>query len=111
MESNSEGLIPGRALDEAVAVLRLLSNRERLKVLCVLIHEGERNVGELQQAVGMSQSALSQHLALLRSAGVVSTRREAQSIYYSIQRSDVGRIIRLLRDLYCPDGGGGGSHS
>ncbi len=96
-----EDLIEQASLDRAVAVLRLLSHRERLKVLCVLMHEGEKSVGGLNEKVDLGQSALSQHLAQLREAGIVDTRREGQTVYYSIIREDVQRVIAVLREEYC----------
>jgi ArsR family transcriptional regulator len=72
-----------RRADEAAALMRSLSHGARLKVLCELAG-GERSVGELVEASGLSQSALSQHLARLREDGVVTTRRQAQTIYYSV---------------------------
>ncbi|MGC1467746.1 MAG: metalloregulator ArsR/SmtB family transcription factor [Sphingorhabdus sp.] len=85
----------------AAALLRLLGNEKRLMVLCQLADE-ELSVGELQRRVGLSQSALSQHLALLREEGVVSTRRESQTIYYRIADQGALRIIETLAELFCP---------
>ena len=88
---------------EAENFLKAVANRHRLMVLCEL-HKGERSVGVLQEAIGLSQSALSQHLARLRSDELVQTRRESQTIYYSIANPNVSRLIALLYDLYCgPD--------
>lgn len=85
----------------AGAMLRLLGNEKRLMVLCQLV-DGELSVGELQARVGLSQSALSQHLALLREQGAVATRRERQTIHYRIADPAVLRIIETLAELYCP---------
>ena len=85
----------------AAALLRLLSNEKRLMVLCQLA-EGEMSVGEIQSRVGLSQSALSQHLALLRDEGVVATRRESQTIYYRVADHAAMRIIQTLAELFCP---------
>ena len=85
----------------AAALLRLLGNEQRLMVLCQLVDE-ELSVGELQRRVGLSQSALSQHLALLREEGVVSTRRESQTIHYRIADPGALRIIETLAELFCP---------
>lgn len=86
--------------EEAAALLALLANPNRLKILCALI-EGERYVTELVGMVGLSQSALSQHLARLREAGVVSVRRSAQTIYYSIADPRAARLLTVLEELFC----------
>jgi DNA-binding transcriptional ArsR family regulator len=86
---------------EAVeALLKSVGNRKRLIVLCEL-RKGERSVGALQQAIGLRQSALSQQLARLRLEGVVTTRRESQTIYYALASEKVSRLIGLLDELYC----------
>lgn len=85
----------------AANLLRLLSNERRLMILCQLA-EGELSVGAIQSRVGLSQSALSQHLALLREDGVVATRRERQTIYYKIADHAALRIIETLAELFCP---------
>ncbi len=85
---------------QASELLKALSNEHRLMILCNLL-DGERNVGELQALIGLSQSALSQHLARLRQDGLVSTRREAQTIYYSPRGEAARRIIAVLYELYC----------
>ena len=85
----------------AAALLRLLSNEKRLMILCQLA-DGEMSVGEIQSRVGLSQSALSQHLALLRDEGVVATRRESQTIYYRVADHAAMRIIETLAELFCP---------
>lgn len=87
----------------ASRLLKTLGNPHRLMVLCQL-NGGERSVGDLRAAVGLSQSALSQHLARLREDGLVATRREAQTIYYRLADAAVTEIIGLLYRLYCePD--------
>lgn len=86
---------------QAANLLRLLGNEKRLMVLCQLA-EGELSVGALQSRIGLSQSALSQHLALLRTDGIVSTRREGQTIYYCISDPAAMRVIETLAELYCP---------
>ena len=85
---------------EAADLLKALGNEQRLLILCNLL-EQPLSVGELNQRVKLSQSALSQHLALLREAGLVHTRREAQSIYYSLPSGPVTRVMALLQELYC----------
>jgi ArsR family transcriptional regulator len=86
---------------KAAALLRLLGNEKRLMVLCQLADE-ELSVSALQARVGLSQSALSQHLALLREQGVVATRRESQTIYYRIADHAALRVIQTLAELFCP---------
>ena len=92
--------LAGRA-GEATALLRALAHEARLMVLCELV-EGEHSVGALQSACGLSQSALSQHLARLRAEGLVATRREAQTIYYRLADDKAARLLETLAKLYCP---------
>jgi DNA-binding transcriptional ArsR family regulator len=87
----------------AEALLKAVANRNRLVILCELL-KGERAVSALQIAIGLSQSALSQHLARLREDELVATRRESQTIYYSLASERVTRLIGLLYDLYCAPG-------
>jgi ArsR family transcriptional regulator len=89
---------------QAAKLLRALANERRLLILCQLV-EGERSVGELQPRVGLSQSALSQHLAVLREDGVVATRREGQTIWYRIDDPAAGRLMATLADIFCPPKG------
>lgn len=89
---------------EAANLMKALGNEVRLLVLCTLA-EGEHSVGELNQLVPLSQSALSQQLARLRREGLVTTRRESQTIYYSLAHGPAERLIRLLHDIYCRPGG------
>lgn len=86
---------------EAARLLKALSNDKRLMILCQL-GGGERAVGELIPLVGLSQSALSQHLAVLREEGLVATRREGVSIRYRIADPAVVKIIAALAEIYCP---------
>jgi len=90
-----------RAAGRAAALLRALGNEHRLLILCQLA-AGERPVGDLVEAVGLSQSAVSQHLARLRADGVVATRRHAQTIFYSLASDGVRRVIATLYEIYCP---------
>jgi DNA-binding transcriptional ArsR family regulator len=85
---------------EAEQFLKQMANAKRLMILCVL-SEGECSVGELNDSVPLSQSALSQHLAKLREAGFVATRREAQTIYYSLADQRSQRIIKELYAMFC----------
>lgn len=86
----------------AVNLLKALSNERRLTIICAL-YKGEKSVGELEQIVGLSQSALSQHLARLRRDGLVDTRRDAQNIYYSMRDEATKAILHTLYDIYCPE--------
>lgn len=85
---------------DAERLLRALANRHRLMLLCALA-DGELSVGALNERVALSQSALSQHLAVLRADGLVSTRREAQTIYYSVPEGPALQIINILHSTYC----------
>ena len=85
---------------EAAQLMKALGNEQRLLVLCNLL-ERPLSVGELNERVQLSQSALSQHLALLREQGMVETRREAQSIYYSLPPGPVTRVMALLQEIFC----------
>ena len=87
---------------EAARLLKLLANENRLLILCRLVAEREMSVGDIADAVGLSQSALSQHLAKMREEGLVATRREAQTVLYRIADPDTRRILALLKNIYCP---------
>lgn len=84
----------------AATVLKSISNKWRLLILCQLV-KGEKSVSELLEVVDLSQSALSQHLAVLRETKLVSTRRESQVIFYSLHGSEAPTILGALYDLYC----------
>lgn len=86
---------------EATRLLKALANESRLMILCNL-SEGEMTVGQLNEFIPLSQSALSQHLALLRRDNLVQTRRQAQTIYYSLVEGPASQIIQVLHDIYCP---------
>ena len=88
--------------DEAAALLRLLGNPQRLLIVCALF-EGEHSVGQLLARLSLSQSALSQHLARLRAAGVVATRRNAQQVFYALPPGPVTAVMATLHRLYCGD--------
>ncbi len=85
---------------QASEMLKALSNEHRLLILCYL-HQGEMSVGQIQRAIGLGQSALSQHLARLRQDRLVKTRRVAQTIFYSLNGEAASRIIEVLYTLYC----------
>lgn len=84
----------------ASTLLKAMSNQHRLMILCQLVN-GEKRVGELEQLIGLSQSALSQHLARLRRDHLVKTRRAAQTIYYSLAGPEASAVIQTLYGLYC----------
>jgi ArsR family transcriptional regulator len=86
---------------EAAKLLRALGNERRLMILCQLT-EGERSVGELAPTVGLSQSALSQHLAVLREEAIVTTRREGQTIWYRITDPAAMKVVATLAEIFCP---------
>ena len=88
---------------EAAQLLKALGNEKRLMILCLLA-EGERSVGELNALLELSQSALSQHLAFLRDERLVLTRREAQSVFYSLMPGAAFVLIHTLHDIYCGSG-------
>jgi DNA-binding transcriptional ArsR family regulator len=89
-----------RNASDAVSLLKGLANESRLMIVCVL-SEGELSVGQLNQRIKLSQSALSQHLAVLREQGMVQTRRESQTIYYRLADNTAMDIIELLHATYC----------
>ncbi|MGB0626405.1 MAG: ArsR/SmtB family transcription factor [Alphaproteobacteria bacterium] len=87
---------------QASRLLKSLANERRLLIMCYL-SEGEKSVGELEPLVGLSQSALSQHLARLRREHLVTTRREAQTIFYSISSEEARTVLGTLYELYCAE--------
>jgi ArsR family transcriptional regulator, virulence genes transcriptional regulator len=87
-------------LKPAAQLMRALANERRLMILC-LLSGGEINAGALAEAIGVSQSALSQHLAKLREDGLVKTRKQSQTVYYSLASVEAATVIRTLSDLYC----------
>ena len=87
---------------QAASLLKSLSNDKRLMILCRLAGN-EVSVGELQKDSGLSQSAFSQHLAVLRAGKLVQTRRDGQTIYYSISDPAVLKVMETLASIYCPE--------
>jgi DNA-binding transcriptional ArsR family regulator len=85
---------------QASRLLKTIANPHRLMILCTLL-DGELSVGELNERIDVSQSTLSQHLAILRDSGHVQTRRQAQTIYYSLQSREVGLLMETLYKIYC----------
>lgn len=92
---------------KASTLLKAMSNERRLLILCYL-STGEKSVGELEGLVGLSQSALSQHLARLRRDKLVRTRRSAQNIYYSLSGGEATAVMGTLHALYCEGRTAGG---
>ncbi len=88
-----------RSSGAASGLLKAMSNQTRLMILCQLLH-GEKTAGELDRATQLSQSALSQHLAVLRDNGLVQTRRQSQNIYYSLAGEEPRAIIEVLYSIY-----------
>ena len=84
------------------SVLKLMANENRLLILCRLAIAGEMAVGELSETVGLSQSALSQHLAKLRAEGLVDFRRQSQTLFYRLADDQAARLLGALKDIYCP---------
>ena len=87
---------------EAAQFLKLLANEQRLLILCHLVAKGEMTVNALADAVGLSQSALSQHLARLRDDGLVAFRREAQTLHYRVTDGRAVRLLKTLKAVFCP---------
>ncbi len=90
-----------RNVDDAAGLLKALSNEKRLLIICAL-YQGEKSVGELENIVDLSQSALSQHLARLRKDHLVQTRRDAQTIFYSLDESMTNGVLKCLCEMYEP---------
>lgn len=87
---------------EVAAILRELGNERRLMILCKLVEWGEANVSALAEAVGLSQSALSQHLARMRDEKLVTFRRESQVLWYRIADPRIEQLLSTLQGLFCP---------
>lgn len=88
------------AVEQATELLKSLASRNRLLILCHLV-EGERSVGELARLIDARETAISQQLALLRKDALVRTRREGQTIYYSLASSEAAKVIETLHGIYC----------
>ena len=101
-QSKSDIELLQESADQAAALLQAVGNPKRLVILCLLIQQGEMSVGALNEMVALSPSALSQHLARMRQEGLVSYRREAQTLYYRIENPNVAKLIGTLKDIFCP---------
>src|SRR5215470_11720697 len=86
---------------EVASILRALANERRLMILCTLVECGEATVTSLAEAVGLSQSALSQHLARMREEGIVAFRRDAQTLWYRIADPRIEDLFAKLHGLFC----------
>jgi ArsR family transcriptional regulator len=86
---------------EAASVLKSLSNEKRLMILCKLLEEGEMSVLPIAEAVGLGQSALSQHLARFRAENIVDFRRDGQTLYYRIADPKVAQLLKSLKSIFC----------
>jgi len=86
---------------EVANILRALANERRLMILCQLVECGETTVGSLVDEIGISQSALSQHLGKMRDEGIVTFRRESQTIWYRIADKRIEQLFATLHDLFC----------
>lgn len=100
IENESLEALAEKAADAAV-LLKALANEQRLLILCHLASEGELSVGAIGERMQLSQSALSQHLARLREDGLVTFRRESQTLYYRVLDPKAQKLLELLRDLFC----------
>ena len=102
--SNDSPIAPLLARSQELApLLKLLGNRKRLLILCRLSAAGEMAVGALAQSVGLSQSALSQHLGRLRREGLVTFRRQGQTLFYALSDGQTARLLEALKTIYCPE--------
>lgn len=89
-------------ITEAAKLMTMLSQPVRLRLMCILL-SGEQSVLSLAESAGLSQPAMSHHLKKLRDADLVATRRDGQTIYYSLKGVEAAQVIKVLHSLYCPD--------
>jgi ArsR family transcriptional regulator len=99
---NSEAEKLAKNAQEVAQILKQLSNHYRLMIVCTLSHS-ELTVGDLNQHIDLSQSALSQHLAKLREAKIVATRRESQTIYYRLANPKIEKLLAVLHAEFCSE--------
>lgn len=90
-----------KSATEVAGILRAIANERRLMILCKLVEWGEANVNSLAESVGLSQSALSQHLARMREEGLVTYRRESQTLWYRVADPRIEQLFATLHRLYC----------
>jgi len=101
----SEMVLLERKASELAALMRILASKHRLLILCQLVELGEASAGTLAESIGLSPSAMSQHLAKMRDEGLVTSRRESQTIWYRISDPRVEQLFATLHRLYCRDNG------
>ena len=89
-----------QSADRASSLMKTLGHKDRLMILCQLA-DGEKSVGEIADLLQISQSPLSQHLSRMRKEKLVDTRRQAQTIYYSLKSGEASRIVEVLYELFC----------
>lgn len=87
---------------QAASFLRLLSNENRLIILCLLIQHKELSAGAINENLLLSQPALSQHLSKMREEGLITFRRDAQTLYYRIENPQVKKLVSALKTIFCP---------
>jgi ArsR family transcriptional regulator len=100
MTDASMAQLEARAND-AASLLKALANEKRLMILCRILEHGEMSVMPLAEGVGLSQSALSQHLARMREEGILAARREGQTMFYHLADPRVGHILTTLKTNFC----------
>ena len=93
-----------QSANRASALMKTLGHKDRLMILCQLA-AGEKSVGQIAELLEIPQSPLSQHLSRMRKEGLVETRREAQTIYYSLKSGEASRIVEVLYELFCEKDG------
>jgi ArsR family transcriptional regulator len=93
-------MIPKEKIHRGVRCLKALSHPTRLEILW-LLRDGEKSVCELQTALGCTQSNMSQHLGIMRERNILSTRKEANQVYYRVRNKDIFRLLDVLQEVYC----------
>ena len=101
-QSKKDQLFMQEGAAKAATMLRAVGNEHRLLVLCLLIEHGEMTVGALHEHMALSQSAFSQHLSKMREEGLVTFRRDAQTLYYRIDNPSVKKLVATLKAIFCP---------
>ena len=99
-DSQIDSVQMANAASQASELMKTLGHKDRLMVLCHL-SSGEKSVGELARLLEIPQSPLSQHLARMRKEQLVSTRRDAQTIYYSIASPEAARVVEVMHEIFC----------